>query len=288
MKLNEENIELYLFRYKEGLLEAEEIAEVEEAFETHPEWKEMADAYDPDFKLPAGATIPYANYESLRDGGARVNKSYRKISLREEQPYSRRKLPVWIVFAAAACLLLFVTTVVRLVDNNSNMKKGPILAGKMDKDTANNVVVTLDTIEEESTTDVRHIAESTINTIVDEEEPLYAEVNHSEESPVEMQAIAVDTNRGKYDLDEPTLREVNDPMDQEILYATGIIERGALSTSEEPATRREQLRNLARRATSLAASTIVTHKQRRTAIKETIEDRIENNELINNFIATLE
>ena len=47
MKLNEENIELYLFRYKEGLLDATETAEIERALASHPERQELADLYDP-------------------------------------------------------------------------------------------------------------------------------------------------------------------------------------------------------------------------------------------------
>lgn len=286
MMLNEENIELYLFRYKEGLLNAKEIAEVEQAFKTHPEWKELADAYDPDFTLPAGATIPYANYESLRDGGPKVVSATPIITLREEQPQSRRVKPIWIAFAAAACLLLFVTTIVRLVDNDGNMvnNNGVVLADKIDKDTVSGEVVTMDTGGAEPVSEVQHVEESAVNTIVDEEEPLYAEMKAAEETPIEMQAITTDTNRGKYDLDEPTLREVNDPMDQEILYATGIIERGDMASTEGNAAYYSQLRRLALRATSFAANAVATRKQRRAVI----EDKIGNNELINNFIATLE
>ena len=286
MMLNEENIELYLFRYKEGLLNAKEIAEVEQAFKTHPEWKELADAYDPDFTLPAGATIPYANYESLRDGGPKVVSATPIITLREEQPQSRRVKPIWIAFAAAACLLLFVTTIVRLVDNDGNMvnNNGVVLADKIDKDTVSSDVVTMDTGGAEPVSEVQHVEESAVNTIVDEEEPLYAEMKAAEETPIEMQAITTDTNRGKYDLDEPTLREVNDPMDQEILYATGIIERGDMASTEGNAAYYSQLRRLALRATSFAANAVATRKQRRAVI----EDKIGNNELINNFIATLE
>ncbi len=286
MMLNEENIELYLFRYKEGLLNAKEIAEVEQAFKTHPEWKELADAYDPDFTLPAGATIPYANYESLRDGGPKVVSATPIITLREEQPQSRRVKPIWIAFAAAACLLLFVTTIVRLVDNDGNMvnNNGVVLADKIDKDTVSSDVVTMDTGGAEPVSEVQHVEESAVNTIVDEEEPLYAEMKAAEETPIEMQAITTDTNRGKYELDEPTLREVNDPMDQEILYATGIIERGDMASTEGNAAYYSQLRRLALRATSFAANAVATRKQRRAVI----EDKIGNNELINNFIATLE
>lgn len=286
MMLNEENIELYLFRYKEGLLNAKEIAEVEQAFKTHPEWKDLADAYDPDFTLPAGATIPYANYESLRDGGPKVVSATPIITLREEQPQSRRVKPIWIAFAAAACLLLFVTTIIRLVDNNGNMvnNNGVVLADKIDKDTVSGEVVTMDTDEAEPVSEVQHVEESAVNTIVDKEEPLYAEMKAAEETPIEMQAITIDTNRGKYDLDEPTLREVNDPMDQEILYATGIIERGDMTPAEGNAAYCSQLRRLALRATSFAANAVATRKQRRAVI----EDKIGNNELINNFIATLE
>jgi hypothetical protein len=95
MNITDDNIELYLFRYKENLLDAAEAAEVERALATHREWQELADLYDPQLTLPAGAAIPYPDAATLRDGGPRAKRC-------------RRIVPLWISSAVAACLLVAV------------------------------------------------------------------------------------------------------------------------------------------------------------------------------------
>lgn len=301
--INEDNIELILFRYKEGLLDEADIAEVEKALASRPDWQELADLYDPDLTLPSGATMPYADFASLRDGGPKAATRERKpIVLRDATSQRRRLMPLWTTVAAAACLLLFVTTIVRFVDSDSNANT-PLVAE-----------LAADSIKQQPVEDNTNPATTTpapaINTTHSlahrEAHPLLASADPKEPTlPSQPNlpntpnlpnqpnqptspALATPSDSSVYDLDIPTLREVNDPMDQEVLYASGIIERQAPSDDSEPVTRREQLRNLARRATTVVATAAASHQQRREAIEDAIEEHLENNEIISNLIATLE
>ena len=292
MNLNDDNIELYLFRYKEGLLDAAEATEVERALEGHPEWQAMADLYDPDLKLPAGAAMPFADFESLRDGGPKAATRERKpIVLHDAATPRRRLTPLWTTVAAAACLLLFVTTIVKFVGGGSPVD-GPITAELTTDSTKQQPV------EDNATPDASApaTADNALQSIAHSDTPALLAANDESVTsnapttsdtpsiPVQLPAATPapgDTN--VYQLDNTTTREINDPMDQTILYADGIIIRRD-AANNEPVTRREQLHSIVRRAASIAANANVAHKQRR----ETIEDNFENNELINNLIATLE
>ena len=291
MNLTDENIELYLFRYKEGLLGADEAAEVERVLDSRPDWKEMADLYDPDLKLPAGATMPYADWKSLRDGGPKATP---RVTLPTAK--SRHNIrPLWLSLAAAACLLFFVVTIVRFADNATNATRGPLTA---------QVDTEADTTPTDTTSDTiaaaarNAVAISTVRTVRNSQPTLLAETEPVEnaaepelepESHKQMQiATPTDTNRTKYDLDEPTLREINDPMDQEILYANVITWSGDNAEAPTTISRRQQLRNIARRATSIIATTTATRGERREAAEEAIEERLQSNELLNNIIASLE
>ena len=66
MKIENNNIELVLFQYKEGLLTPDEMAKVEAALSQHPEWKQMADGYDPSLCITADTTAVYPNKDRLR------------------------------------------------------------------------------------------------------------------------------------------------------------------------------------------------------------------------------
>lgn len=291
MNLSDENIELYLFRFKEGLLDAAETAEVERALRERPDWQEMADLYDPKLTLPAGVTMTYDDYGSLRDGGPKAANIDRKpIVLREDNPQRRRLMPLWTTVAAAACLLLFVTTIIKFTGEGS--PSGSQLVAKMVPDTTSQTPN--DDATNIQTPDLP--TETVVRQVVRHNEPtLLAEANLQTETATadKEQAVATPTpvtpsDSSVYDFDEPTLREVNDPMDQEILYASGVIERRKPSEGDESVTRREQLRSLARRATAVVATAATGHKQRRDAFEDAIEEHLENNELISNLIATLE
>jgi hypothetical protein len=291
MNLNNDNIELYLFRYKEGLLDAAESAEVEHALKEHPEWQELADLYDPGFKLPAGATMPYADFESLRDGGPKVSRTPVKISLRDEEPRRRRALPLWTTVAAAACMLLFVTSIIKMV-NNEGHSGGPVVAELTIEDStpgrnvescvANDEIVDM-TIDEAS----RSISN-------DESLFLADAVNSAAETPVEQPnrkagkepLIASDSN--VYQLDNPTLREINDPMDQEVLYANIIDWQKGNPESPETPSHRQPLRNIARKATSIIATAASGYEEKRENVEDAIEERIQSNQFVSSLIATLE
>lgn len=270
MNLNEDNIELYLFRYKEGLLDAAENAEVERALATHPEWQELADLYDPELTLPAGATIPYADVESLRNGGPKAKKQARVI-------------PMWTKIAAAACLLLFATTLIRFVGGSDSQPHGPMVAENRPDDTAVNNAFVADTMIE---TAVEQAVPQVYQTVAVSEPTLLAETHSQPEMPVAVESPKADTN--VYELDIPTLREINDPMDQEVLYANIINWQAGNSESFDTPSRHRQLRNIARKATSIIANAASNYGERRDEVEDAIEERIQSNQFVNNLIATIE
>lgn len=313
--INEDNIELYLFRYKEGLLDAAETAEVEKALASRPDWQELADLYDPELTLPSGATMPYDGFESLRDGGPKAATRERKpIVLRDATTQRRRLMPLWTTVAAAACLLLFVTTIVKFA-NDGTPANAPLIAELATDSTKQQPIETITTPTENKTDPTKTNptkanptatapapAINATQSLARREAPVLLasadpkkptspnlpNLPNTPTSPNPPNTTATPSDSSVYDLDIPTLREVNDPMDQEVLYASGIIERQAPSDDSEPVTRRQQLRNLARRATTVVATAAASHQQRREAIEDAIEEHLENNELISNLIATLE
>lgn len=295
--INDNNIELYLFRYKEGLLDATETAEVEKALASRPDWQELADLYDPELTLPSGATMPYAAFESLRDGGPKAATRERKpIVLRDATTQRRRLMPLWTTVAAAACLLLFVTTIVKFANGDSPTGT-PLIAELAADSTKQQPIENITTPTKatpttttpapavNATQSLGHREAPTLLASADPKKPTSPNLPSTPNTPP---TLATPSDSSVYDLDIPTLREVNDPMDQEVLYASGIIERQAPSDNSESVTRRQQLRNLARRATTVVATAAASHQQRREAIEDAIEEHLENNELISNLIATLE
>ena len=292
MSLNEKNIEIYLFRYKEGLLDAAEAAEVERALATHPEWQEMADLYDPELTLPAGATMPYANADSLRDGGPKAGQTPVKISLRDEEPKHRRVMPLWMSVAAAACLLLFVTTLIKIVNFDGSKGVATVAGLTVDDSIVYPEVDSIAAIETiiQSTTDnvVRERLNDAPVFLADAVETNVENVVKSQPGlqPETKSVIAQDTN--VYQLDNPTLREVNDPMDQEVLYANIIDWKSGRSETSENPSRRRQLRSIARKATSIIATATSNYEEQRDNLEDAIEERIQSNSFVNNLIATIE
>lgn len=301
--INDNNIELYLFRYKEGLLDAAETAEVEKALASRPDWQELADLYDPELTLPSGATMPYAALESLRDGGPKVATRERKpIVLRDATTQRRRLMPLWTTVAAAACLLLFVTTIVKFANGDSpanvplvaelaadSIKQQPIENKAIPAENKAIPAATAPAATVNATQSLARREAPVLLASADPKEPNtpnQPNTPNTPNTPKTTPSLATPSDSSVYDLDIPTLREVNDPMDQEVLYASGIIERQA--ADPQTVTRRQQLRNLARRATTVVATAAASHQQRREAIEDAIEEHLENNELISNLIATLE
>jgi len=110
--IEEENIELLLFQYREGLLDAAERDELERAMEQHPEWRELAESYDPSLTLPAGATMRYERAATLRDGGPKAASRRKK------------KVPLWIPSSAAAAVLLLMGIGLLMHDGSVGPQKG--------------------------------------------------------------------------------------------------------------------------------------------------------------------
>lgn len=99
--LTDENIELMIFRYKEGLLDAGERERVEKLLAKNAELREMADLYDPDLRVPAYSDTTFPDREKLK-----------------HHSVSRR----WILFgtSAAACFVLLASFALHLILNNNN------------------------------------------------------------------------------------------------------------------------------------------------------------------------
>lgn len=60
-----DDIELMLFRYKEGMLDENEAAQVADFLDKNPEWRELADLYDPQLQAPPYPAVAYPGKEKL-------------------------------------------------------------------------------------------------------------------------------------------------------------------------------------------------------------------------------
>jgi hypothetical protein len=135
MKINNRNIELVLFRYKEGLLTPDEKAQVEAILTQHPEWKRMADGYDPSLCITADTTAVYPNKERLRQMAATT-------------PRKRAVLPLWSKMSAAACLLLLVTVALHFMSGNEG-EQAPTQQPMLAQNEVKSIPVISDTVEDE-------------------------------------------------------------------------------------------------------------------------------------------
>lgn len=292
--IDNENIELYLFRYKEGLLDAAAAAEVERALGTHPEWQELADLYDPELKLPAGATIPYENVELLRDGGP---KAVRR----------RKIIPLWVVSAAAACMLFAVGVGMLHTLSDSSLENNQVIVAHQD------VIVDKDSVTAPESqmpmgTDARTeqyvVAEQTQDVILEETplpedeittiaptvcEPLLAD---ADPTPVSHQEIEDDDNMGIYDEWEESVYS-----NRLITYLDDISEEASWATPEyvEPTNRRsdavrqitDQVNDLAVKSGEFVVNTRRRYQDRESRIISEIEQQTENNSFIRNLIASI-
>lgn len=101
--INDSNIELYIFRYKEGLLGTDEAAEVERALQQNADWRELADLYDPSLRI---TSYPPATYPGKQ----------RLMNIANKSKAKRKAL--WYSTSAAACIALAVAFALRIVDGN--------------------------------------------------------------------------------------------------------------------------------------------------------------------------
>lgn len=81
MNINEENHELYLYRYAEGLLTDDECRELEAVLPAHPEWQELLDLYDPELKITAQPQEVFPDKESLKHKPVAIFPLYARIAV---------------------------------------------------------------------------------------------------------------------------------------------------------------------------------------------------------------
>ena len=94
--LTDENIELLIFRYKEGLLDDNEREQIEKYLAENPDWRELADLYDPDLCVPAYSDIVFPDKEKLKKN-------------------TEKRKWLWLSISAAACAALFVGFAIRFI-----------------------------------------------------------------------------------------------------------------------------------------------------------------------------
>lgn len=105
MKINKRNIEVILFRYKEGLLSPDQTAQVKLLLEHNTEWQKLADMYEPSLRITADTSTVYPNKERLRQIAAKT-------------PHQPKALPIWSKMSAAACILLLLSLGLHLILHN--------------------------------------------------------------------------------------------------------------------------------------------------------------------------
>ena len=83
MNINDQNYELYLFRYAEGLLTADERNEVEAFLQQRPEMQELLSLYDPDLKIEAYGRdkVVFPHKENLKHNHIILLPTYAKIAV---------------------------------------------------------------------------------------------------------------------------------------------------------------------------------------------------------------
>lgn len=129
--INDSNIELYIFRYKEGLLGADEAAEVERALQQNADWRELADLYDPSLRITSYQSATYPGKQRLMNI-ANKSKAKRKA--------------LWYSTSAAACIALAVAFALRIADGNGG--KEPLVIAQ-NSETPTVTAVETDTVSEQ-------------------------------------------------------------------------------------------------------------------------------------------
>ena len=292
MKLDDENIELYLFRYKEGMLSSAERAEVERALVQHPEWKAMADSYDPEMKLVSGEATPWEGWESLRDGGPRAVQTRKRPVVLSLKPRIK-VLSIWL--SAAACLILLMTTVTRFVSNRYEMPQGVLLAGfngigiapqerDVVEDDMNDTISVIEKTYPVQRTDSKELLVASNQVLpLDPSEPDCDVVCQNAISPEEIPVAPVQE-------EVPSFEEV-EKENESLIFTNNLIEwETADSVGSQPASRslRSQFRHLALKATSVIANAAATFEDTKESVTDALEEKIQSNQFISNLIAALQ
>lgn len=101
MKITENNIELLIFKLKEGMLDEAEQASVEEALAGNDGWRQMAEMYDPALQIPDYPHLEYADKDKLRD-------------IARPETTRRIALPLWSRVAAACAVIVAIAVTLRI------------------------------------------------------------------------------------------------------------------------------------------------------------------------------
>lgn len=292
--INNDNIELYLFRYKEGLLDTATAKAVERLLATHPEWQELADLYDPELKLPAGAVLSYADAESLRDGGP---KAIRR----------RKMIPLWVTSAAAACLLFAVAVGLLRTLGGTTQVVDPVVVARQEVNPGTDSVTTPEkqtpyvpiahtehfvvaeqSNEEIPVTDPMQV-EETLTIIPTDVEPVLAEADPSLDLH---QASEEEYDSWLYDEEAKSVYS-----NRLITYLDDISAEASMETPDyvEPSNCRGdavrqitgQVTELATKSSEFVANTRRRYQDREARILSDIEQQTENNSFIRNLIASI-
>lgn len=116
MNINDDNIELLVFRMKEGLLDEAEREMVEKALADNKEWQEMADGYDPSLQVPQYPHVVYPHKDKLRS----IARPARRIFV----------LPTgtWALRLVAAVCAVIIAVMLFLRINNSDKTDSTLVA----------------------------------------------------------------------------------------------------------------------------------------------------------------
>lgn len=117
--INNDNIELYLFRYKEGLLSDDERKAVEKALSENAAWRELCDLYDPLLKAPSYPAAGFPDKESLRA----IAKAKPKATV----------ISLWRKISVAASISLIIGVIVSLF-KISNTPNNPVIVSELESE----------------------------------------------------------------------------------------------------------------------------------------------------------
>lgn len=122
MTISNDNIELLIFQFKEGLLDDTDRAILENALAENEEWRQMAEMYDPSLQLPQYPHIEYTNKDKLR---AIANR--------------RTVIPIWSRVAAACAIIAAIVLCLSII-NSGKFSDNILASNSIEVDTANKLM----------------------------------------------------------------------------------------------------------------------------------------------------
>ena len=226
MKITEENYELYLFQYAEGMLSDKERREVEAFLDSHPDMREEFTLYDPKLTV---AGLPKMKYEG-------------KAALKHNT------FALWPVlrYAAAVLLLAGVATFFMLHNNGSAPDSQTIVAQNQTDSTTPQPLQ--DTTQDAETTEqpqtapapVRHVAQHAISQqITTNSTPVSESVaeNKTTQTP---QLLAENTDSTTQNNDNQNFIQYKETPTK-VVYTDQIITYSQYAPVEEPAYKQDKM-----------------------------------------------